>query len=288
MENNVECLNEDLVRDLNVQLILMSPPCQPFTRIGLQKDDKDNRTSALQHILNILPKLKTIEFIILENVVGFETSNTRNQLLGVLNFSGFRYQEFILSPCQLNIPNSRTRYYLLAKRGEFPFEREDKILYELPNLDDSNYLSLINKFKADSIIGDILEEGGEKLSDKVLQKYATIFDIVTKDSNRSCCFTKGYSHYVEGTGSIFCPMTLKDVKSVYEQISYLDKNSKEYLKTLQSLQLRYFSPNEVSKLMTFPPNFQFPLKLTNKQKYRLLGNSLNVHVVSILINLLIL
>jgi tRNA (cytosine38-C5)-methyltransferase len=38
--------------------------------------------------------------------------------------------------------------------------------------------------------------------DKVLVKNSHVFDIVKPDGHRSCCFTKGYYHYAQGTGSI--------------------------------------------------------------------------------------
>lgn len=164
----------------------------------------------------------------------------------------------------------------------------NKIHYEIPYVNDSSLLALISKYRKGSSIGDILNETGQLLADKTLHKYSQILDIVTKESIRSCCFTKGYSHYVEGTGSIFCPRSLEEIKEVYLQIAKLDKSDDEYLNALKSLQMRYFSPEEVCKLMAFPSDFSFPDQLTNKQKYRLLGNSLNVHVVAVLIKLLVL
>lgn len=118
--------------------------------------------------------------------------------------------------------------------------------------------------------------------DKVLSKYAWILDIVTKDSKKTCCFTKAYGHYVEGTGSVFCPFTDDKVKSTYEQF----KNSSD-LETLRSLKLRYFTAEEISKLMCFPLEFNFPSDVTRKQKYRLLGNSINVKLVTLLIRIIL-
>ena len=50
--------------------------------------------------------------------------------------------------------------------------------------------------------------------------------------------------------------------------------------------VRYFTPNEVSKLMCFPKEFTFPL-ISDKIKYKLLGNSINVEVVKILMDYLL-
>jgi hypothetical protein len=50
-------------------------------------------------------------------------------------------------------------------------------------------------------IGDYLEENAPEdclLEDKLLARYAKILDIVNRESTRSCCFTKAYSHYYIG------------------------------------------------------------------------------------------
>ena len=56
---------------------------------------------------------------------------------------------------------------------------------------------------------------------------------------------------------------------------------------LSELKLRYFTTREISNLLGFPSEFSFPEHLTLKQKYKVLGNSLNVTVVSLLIHHLV-
>ena len=56
----------------------------------------------------------------MENVKGFELSETRDHFTQVLSEAGYQFQEFLLSPEQIGIPNSRLRYYLIATRGELP------------------------------------------------------------------------------------------------------------------------------------------------------------------------
>lgn len=69
------------------------------------------------YLINILPELdKKLKYILLENVKGFEKSESREKLIDCIKNTGFIYQEFILCPTQIGIPNSRSRYYLLAKR----------------------------------------------------------------------------------------------------------------------------------------------------------------------------
>ena len=56
---------------------------------------------------------------------------------------------------------------------------------------------------------------------------------------------------------------------------------------LLPLKLRYFSPREVANLMCFPSDFSIPPGVTPRQSYKVLGNSLNVHVVSLLLKYLV-
>ena len=104
----------------------------------------------------------------------------------------------------------------------------------------------------------------------------------TKDSYNSMCFTKSYARYIEGTGSVYCPINRDELE---EKISEIEK-SHENLSLKKALKLRFFTAGEVAKLMSFPSNFSFPESISEKQRYKLLGNSINVLVVSELINLL--
>ena len=50
---------------------------------------------------------------------------------------------------------------------------------------------------------------------------------------------------------------------------------------------RYFTTDEVMQFMCFVEKFSFPDKLSIKSRYKLLGNSVNVKVVSILLDYLL-
>jgi tRNA (cytosine38-C5)-methyltransferase len=56
-------------------------------------------------------------YIFVENVPGFETSQSRAYLVGTLHTLGFHIEEYLLSPIYLGIPNDRKRYYLLARKN---------------------------------------------------------------------------------------------------------------------------------------------------------------------------
>ena len=100
----------------NSNLWLMSPPCQPFTRQGSQRDKADARAESFLRLLDLLPSLRNKpSHLLVENVVGFETSETRETMLETLCLNGFEFREFILSPRMFGVPYSRPRYFCVAK-----------------------------------------------------------------------------------------------------------------------------------------------------------------------------
>ncbi|XP_069067649.1 tRNA (cytosine(38)-C(5))-methyltransferase [Pleurodeles waltl] len=335
---------EDFNR-LSIDMILMSPPCQPFTRIGLQGDVMDPRSKSFLYILDILPRLlKLPKYILLENVKGFEASSARDALIQTLEKCGYQYQEFLLTPTCLGVPNSRLRYFLIAKLKPetFCFQTTHQILTAFPDsksetsqscsdgsemfecgshvpvkeklnasISESSSSNTCEQnsilFKLETVkelerkqsqdtdvsvcmLEDYLEDNLQDLSQylltsKSLLRYALILDIVKPSCRRSTCFTKGYGHYVEGTGSVL--QTAKDVEidSAFRALETLPEEEK--LANLSSLKLRYFTPREIANLHGFPQSFDFPDKVTVRQRYRLLGNSLNVHIVAQLISRLL-
>ena len=96
----------------------MSPPCQPFTRQGNVEGLNDNRTNAFVHLMdNIFIKTKYLpDYFILENVKNFEVSEANKMLTDILLQKEFSFLQFLLSPTQFNIPNSRLRFYLIASK----------------------------------------------------------------------------------------------------------------------------------------------------------------------------
>ncbi|XP_011362665.1 tRNA (cytosine(38)-C(5))-methyltransferase isoform X1 [Pteropus medius] len=337
LAKTIEGITLEEFERLSFDMILMSPPCQPFTRIGLQGDVTDPRTNSFIYILDILPRLQKLpKFILLENVKGFEISSTRDLLIQTIESCGFQYQEFLLSPTSLGIPNSRLRYFLVAKLQSepLPFQAPGQVLMEFPKIecehtqkravdaentiegkkiepnvsfDSSKQCSgkeailfkletageIERKHQQDSdlsvqMLKDFLEDDADTsqyfLPPKPLLRYALLLDIVKPTCRRSMCFTKGYGRYIEGTGSVLQTAEDVQIENIYKSLTSLSQEEK--IKKLLMLKLRYFTPKEIANLHGFPPEFGFPETVTMKQRYRLLGNSLNVHIVAKLIKIL--
>ncbi|XP_065844564.1 tRNA (cytosine(38)-C(5))-methyltransferase-like [Oscarella lobularis] len=286
LQRNIESLTVEEVDKLNADMFLMSPPCQPFTRVGLKGDTLDKRTRSFLYILDLIQKLeKKPSCLLIENVKGFESSDTRQHLVDMLCKTRYSYQEFLLSPLQFGIPNSRLRYYLVAIKPPlaFPFRVSEQVLSDFPVQQSAAPL--------EQTIENFLEKDQSKdyfehflLDPKLLNRYGTILDIVASKSKGSCCFTKAYSHYVQGTGSVLQMNEAISIDSVYAQFKTDDVDDPDK-SVLSPLKLRFFTPKEVANLLSFPPRFSFPESTSNRQRYRLLGNSLNVHVVAQLLTL---
>ncbi|XP_019543074.3 tRNA (cytosine(38)-C(5))-methyltransferase [Aedes albopictus] len=271
--SNILSLTPDRIQKLGVNVILMSPPCQPFTRNGNFKDVDDRRADPFVHLCDLLDKIPTVQFILLENVKGFERSQACELYKTRLAAAGFQFKEYILSPHDFGVPNTRHRYYCVAKRTAFSNPSAEIVLKP-----SSRHVAPGKR------ISDIVEPESEKLSryllkDDLLRKRLAIMDVCTPDSTNSMCFTKAYTHYAEGTGSVYSPLTRSEFDEIYRQIECTEDDG-ERMKLLKSLKVRYFTPTEVARLMCFPEDFEFPKQTTDKQCYRVLGNSINVLVVS--------
>lgn len=249
-QNNVQGLTVASLDKFDADLWTMSPPCQPFTLKGNRKGEEDRRCDSFKTLLSSIRDMnRPPRWIFIENVSGFHGTSMHSALIETLNTVGYQIEEYILSPVQLGIPNSRPRYYLLASQKEKPTRYTSHIHQSIDG---------VGEYDA-SKIGDYLSDNGDMAylsSDKVEQNTISIVD---SSSTSSACFTKSYVKFLVGCGSY-----LRDSNGI-----------------------RPFSPREVASLMSFPHSFSWPDEITHKQVYRALGNSVNVTVVSKLLERLL-
>ncbi|XP_021368212.1 tRNA (cytosine(38)-C(5))-methyltransferase-like isoform X1 [Mizuhopecten yessoensis] len=469
-ECGIETLTVKQLDEWKIDMIVMSPPCQPFTRVGKKLDTEDLRSKSFLHLLSLLPKLTYCpSYILVENVKGFESSQTRDRLLDTLHTCSFNFQECLLTPLQFGIPNSRLRYYLIAKRAplKFSFKTSEKILDTVPSfaarwlsykvhkkcsssrsaigseagasttsavatdttetcgttmsppigtditgtggtttsppvgtditgtsgtstlpvatiatdttvidgtktpstntpadsgiqigINSNNKHTICSQKSSEksNMCSNIHGEGGQehtnfctslyeknrvgysgkyqalleyghnmrqlesdvrklseecvslghfleqreqehfdayRLTDKELRRFI-VMDIVHPCLTKTICFTKRYGHFMEGAGSIIQMTTdVEVVKRASEfkhsamELQNRDEWGEEDIAIIRALQLRYFTPREIANLLCFQQGYSFPEDQSRIQSYRLLGNSLNVHVVSVLLRMLV-
>ncbi|RKP06541.1 S-adenosyl-L-methionine-dependent methyltransferase [Thamnocephalis sphaerospora] len=314
----VESVSMQEYEALAADIYLMSPPCQPYTRTGRQLGSEDSRAKSFLRIIDMLGSMQhPPKYLLVENVKGFEVSETRSALVEQLERMGYAFREFLLTPLQFGVPNARLRYYLVAKRKPLKFLDDEQeacadaatsgcppVQHTLPGTraqTDSLLLSNLETQEARTLtdvreISEYLQlddpqvESSYAIEQKTLDKHGWLFDIVKPTSRRSCCFTKGYGHHVRGTGSIVQLNADVDTAAAFEHFQGIeprDASSQESEHPLAHLRLRYFTEREIARLMGFPETFGFPDTVTRRQRYRALGNSLSVTVVSALLRYLL-
>jgi site-specific DNA-cytosine methylase len=163
----------------------LSPPCQPYTRRGLQRDTLDSRAAPLLSLIERIPRLRP-QSLALENVPPFAQSVACARLRTTLKQCGYNVWECQLCPTQLGIPNRRERYYLVASQSTLkPPPLRPCAMRPLPAfLDDEPDPSL-------------------DLSPEVAQQYAEAIDVVdaTESPAICACFTAAYGRSPIRSGS---------------------------------------------------------------------------------------
>ncbi|WJZ85220.1 hypothetical protein VitviT2T_004766 [Vitis vinifera] len=324
-QGNIQSLTAADLDRYRAHAWLLSPPCQPYTRQGLQKHSGDARAFSFLKILELIQHtLHPPLMLFVENVVGFETSDTHEKMIEILSKTGFVTQEFILSPIQFGVPYSRPRYFCLAKRKPLSFENQlfnNQLLSTPSPLFGHEDDSLIDEHDQSEKIWDKLLQSCEPV-ERFLEFKNTINPLETEssyldtlsvstdasgelennerdrsDSNSWDQFSVPLS-LIERWGSAMdivypdskrcCCFTKSYYRYVKGTGSLLatGQSKKDKASLLEEQCLRYFTPREVANLHSFPEDFHFPQHVNLRQRYALLGNSLSVAVVAPLLTYL--
>lgn len=288
-------------------------------------DLDDPRSRSFLHICQLLKKevhLPTV--LILENVVGFESSKSYQSWLEAI-LPQYHVAQFHLDPTQVGISNERPRYYCVAvlginfrprkRRGHNGSDdtrdnsdwvsryfslaetnteamREDSSLHtSIPELYVQPTSAPETLPKISQILDDIKNPELEQLrltKQKLGKPSSWCLDVVGKDSRRSSCFTSSYGKFFKGTGSVLAYKTGNGPDVTISLQSPEDRSfNSDWFKDLldHGYEIRYFSGEELLRLFGFHRDFKFPLEITTKQKWKLVGNSLNIRVASKVVEL---
>ncbi|KAK2462115.1 hypothetical protein APHAL10511_006578 [Amanita phalloides] len=299
---DISTLTPESLASFHADLWLLSPACQPYTVLNPNaKGASDPRAQSFLHLVQeVLPRMKAAgrcpSYIFIENVAGFEASTTRSVLRSTLSSLDYRTLELLITPIQFHIPNSRLRYYLLAKRQPLRFENDPdggKLWRCIPRRCDTvDEEASMHIYELRRYLDDQIDEQQYRIPDRVLRKWGRLFDIVLPSERRTCCFTRGYTQLVERAGSILQMNEELDTTTVFEEFLIAQKAGDEGDDTVQilhPLRLRYFTPTELLRLFDFEKpecetQFRWPAEMTLKTKYRMIGNSVNIRVVMELLN----
>jgi DNA (cytosine-5)-methyltransferase 1 len=181
----LESLPLRTLADLPADLWWLSPPCQPYTRRGRQRDAEDPRAQSLaaliDHLGAVLPP-----YVALENVPGFDGSQMQQRLLATLQRCGYTVQQWQLCPVEWGIPNRRRRYYLVAGRTRLQPPKRPRAIRRC--------------------LGEYLDEhpaASLALAAEQLQRYRPVLHIVRPDDREAiaACFTAAYGFSPVRSGS---------------------------------------------------------------------------------------
>lgn len=219
----------------------MSPPCQPYTRRGQQRDWDDPRTAALRNMIRLIRELRPHR-LAMENVPEFAHSESHKHLLTCLSECGYSFAESELCPNQFGVPNRRRRFYLIATHGKVrPWRKPTRIPQSFFDQLRAQFCSPL----ADST----------RWHARHLGQFSEAMNLVSlegllKGEQVSNCFTSAY-----GRSPVHCG-------------SYVDEGQ----------EVRFFTPREVLTLLGFSADFRLP-DWSAKRLWPLVGNSLSLPVV---------
>ncbi len=162
---------------------LMSPPCQPFCRMGNHRDLEDRRSRAFHHLVECF-KQAPPEQLVLENVNGFLGSDAHALLSAAIRSHGMHHLELQACPSRFGLPNLRPRVFVVASRK--PLER-----LPMP--------SLPARALADFL--DAIEDEALYLRAETHTRHYQGLDLVEAGDRRSACFIGGYGRRFVGSGS---------------------------------------------------------------------------------------
>ncbi len=237
----IESLSIPAIERFRSDFWWLSPPCQPFSRRGKNRDLGDPRTRGLLRIIEAIGECLP-DCLGLENVVGFEGSRAHANLQQQLERHGYEIQSRELCPTQLNWPNRRPRFYLLASRGRLlPWQPLPAYCVKLSDMVDQRLTPQANS------VQPLLLSVEDSL------RYHSALDRVESsamDTTLTACFAASYG------------------KTILRAGSYLECGAG----------YRRFSPREVARLLGFPDQFRLS-GLSPRAAWRLLGNSLSLPAV---------
>nr|WP_320131922.1 DNA cytosine methyltransferase [uncultured Holophaga sp.] len=183
LDREIASLAAGDLRPLAADTWLMSPPCQPFCRMGSHQDLEDRRSAGFLRLMELIRECPP-RHLLLENVVGFPGSEAHSLLLSRLREAGMAWRELQLCPTRFGIPNLRPRVYLVASRNPIRDAAP-------PHLEPGPLSDFL----------DPVADPDTVLDPDPLARHGPGLALVTPESRCSACFIGGYGKRFVGSGA---------------------------------------------------------------------------------------
>ncbi len=161
---------------------LLSPPCQPFCRMGNHQGLADLRSKAFCHLMDLFRQAPP-DRLVLENVGGFLGSDAHLLLSERIHAHGMHRLDLQACPSRFGVPNQRPRVFIVAS------QRGLKAL-PMPDLQPGPLADFL----------DAEEDGRLYLGLEILARHRHGMDLVVPGDRRSTCFIGGYGRRFVGSG----------------------------------------------------------------------------------------
>lgn len=183
----IESLSVSDLAKAPADLWWMSPPCQPYTRQGRQRDMADPRSAGFRNMLHLISEMRPLR-IGFENVPDFVGSEGCRLLRQTLEHNRYNFVETVFCPTELGALNRRRRYYLVASLNT-SLDRPDRVR-------DSRAIQLQSD----------VDQQMFGLPDEWLEKYGDAMHVVTEElldsgMETTRCFTSAYGRSPLRSGS---------------------------------------------------------------------------------------
>jgi len=283
----------------------LSPPCQPFTTTkgAKQLDADDKRNAGIKGLMNVLKVIhQKPKWILLENVKGFVGSQVLSMWYDTLVQCGYSWKEYLLSPTQVGVPNHRTRYYIIcehnSKRWNNSSSEKGTFSTGLPGILEGNGAAdgSVPTCQPLSTYVQCLKVDDRQpylLSDDTLRKdWAKELSFVTPEDSITYCFTAAYGRILHKASGSLLLMPAKNSSlttatstnspspSAVTESSTSTRGSEDNNMLRYAGRVRRFTPKELLSIFGFPSDLTFPNDIPLEHQYKLIGNSVNVTVVS--------
>ncbi|NJQ96736.1 MAG: DNA cytosine methyltransferase [Hydrococcus sp. CSU_1_8] len=99
--------------------LLVSPPCPSFSACKIGREETSNDRSLAQKICEFI-KVLNPKYIFIENVRGYQNSNSYQQLIAQLGHQNYYWDAQVVNSADYGVPQTRERLIVRASKEQLP------------------------------------------------------------------------------------------------------------------------------------------------------------------------